>query len=424
MSGRRHVRSSSPVPRHRRQRRLSVVSLIKPGTIGAALVAFAALLGLGGTAALWQDSATVAPSSLQSGSIGVQQAGFDGAGVEYSAGVSQKTTSLVLSNPGRSVADISASASITGSTSLASRVSIRIWAPAGADCAVSTPAGEAGTWAALKGVPATLAAKSSVTLCLQTTLNDRSTDVGASYSAQLTVVASRGSWRSSTTATVTQSLRAITPVSVGTCTGSGSGAYSARFDWPASPMAEPAKSNLRYNVTAGGKTYTPAGEPSGSWTQAQFAGDTARAQIGSGFFEVKIYERVTAANGAVSNGTQVASGWIEIGTSNEEPWARCASGPAPSSVTAKALTCRTPWFQGLQLSIDDPAGYHDQWRYDIVIGSQTLTSGLSHYSQTRTLSSAELRAIGSGTFDVKVVRGGLTYFTGKIRVGFGIGTCA
>ncbi|MET0161217.1 MAG: hypothetical protein ABW204_01055 [Microbacteriaceae bacterium] len=417
MSRRRHVRPSSPaVPRHRRS--FDPTRLIKPGTIGAVVIAFAALLGLGGTAALWQDSATVAPATLTSGSIGVQQAGFSDAAFTYSSGALTRTTLLTITNPKSSDAQLSVSAkALKDPNGLFAKVDLAAWPKSLAGCDVAaTPSGAwTGKWAGLSGLSAPLPAGAPLELCLRTTLPNVSGIAGHSYEAQITLIAQLGGWQSSTTASVTQGVAAATPSAPVATTCDGGDGYNVYIRWPNSTLSEPAKSNFRYNIAVDGKKYVPNAEPHGGWTEAQLLNTVLRESLKiSGTVPVTVHERTS--NGG--NGALVAQGWVDISYANERQYVRCATGPA----TAPAIvpfSCETLSYGAVNATIVNPVGSHAGWKYDITIGSSRFASVVGDGDMSEAFSAAQLAKLAkSTTHQVSIVRSatGVQYFSGSIYI--------
>lgn len=352
MSRRRYVRpSSSAVPRHRRS--FDPTRLIKAGTIGAAVIALAALLGLGGTAALWQDTATINPGSLSSGSIGIQQDGFTTIGGEIASdGV--RSTKLTVTNPGRSTATISSTVAFTADSDagLVKDVRVHLWAMApGTNCeTTATPAGAGSPWAAIQGLPAAVQAGQSIDYCVRTVLSNPAAYAGKSYSATLTIVASNGSWRSSARADFTQKVAPAVAA-----TGSCNQAWEAEIRWD-----EPStvKSYVLYELVLGTKVVDQGNLNSNS-RYVYLAGSTylSSAQKGT---EQELFVRVKGTT------AKVASWTIQYGLDGRT---RCAPLPAFTCVQTSSSQITLTW-----------NGASGNWRAMSAKGSIASGAGVSKLS--------------------------------------------
>ncbi|WP_284233893.1 SipW-dependent-type signal peptide-containing protein [Arenivirga flava] len=212
---RRQRPSSRSASRHRRARgTVDIGRFLVRGTLATVVVAFAALLGLGGTAALWSSTASVSVPSVTAGSIDITQSTLADATVVYANGTARKTTSLVVKNTGSASATVSAGVAIAGDTGLASAIAVNLWRVSAASSCTETAAssGDAMSWSALGRVSSTVAAGETQVYCLRTSLTSAqiSSYAGKAYSATLTLTAKRGGWTSvDSLGKVAQSVKAV-----------------------------------------------------------------------------------------------------------------------------------------------------------------------------------------------------------------------
>lgn len=250
MSRSRNLRASSRRAAHRRDgAKPQLGSILRRATLGTVVVAGAALLGLSGTAALWSSTASVAVAPVTAGSIDVTQSGSTDGTVAYAAGSTRKTIALTLRNTGSSSADVTASATTSGDAGLAGAVVVNVWRVAAASACTESAAtaGENGSWASLRNLPATLAAGETQVYCLRTSVTDAqlASFGGRSYTAAMTLTGKRGGWTSvDGLATVSQSVVKTAP----RVSCSDNGGWNVYLSW-SNPTG--ASSSVRYQVRSG-----------------------------------------------------------------------------------------------------------------------------------------------------------------------------
>lgn len=208
-------------------------SLLAAGIV----VAILALLTTGsasGSYALWTETTQQAPVIVEAASITAGSALTDPPTVTFSAGVTEKTGGLTVTNTGTIDASYTTTTVATGSTQLARGVSVEIWKSTVTAGCVTPVAPVRGTWATLAPLTGTLAAGAAQFYCVKTTL---ATPVGitsdTAVTATFTTTLSRSSWTSVAQSAVTQSFVDAPPSAPTRLAFSGTTSTSTTLNWTA-----------------------------------------------------------------------------------------------------------------------------------------------------------------------------------------------
>ncbi|WP_229727843.1 RICIN domain-containing protein [Mycetocola zhadangensis] len=201
----------------------------------AVLVVLLALLTTGsadGTYALWYDRATQPPIVMQAASIKAVSALDTPPTVTFSAGLTEKTGGLTITNAGTIDAAYTTTTTATGSTQLTQGITVDVWKSTITQ-GCSTPISPVrGTWAAFPVLTGTLAAGASQFYCLKTTLT---TAVGitsdTSMTATFNTVLQRSNWTSPASSSVTQSFVDASPKAPTSLSFSGTTSTSTTLNW-------------------------------------------------------------------------------------------------------------------------------------------------------------------------------------------------
>ena len=220
-------RSNSGQDRHRHgaRRILAVTAVLAAATS-------IALADAGSSFALWNSSVVVSAGSINSGTVGVTQQGFEGMGIDYSPSHLSVTSPVAVANTGSASFDFRASVGLAAGSSpaLASAASVSVWeiGSVGECTAQSTP-GPAliGTWSAAPALSGHLAPGADQLFCFRGILDPGAlaSQPGVSVTPELTVTAGIGGWSARAIASATQRTPSLPGIG---CTQQGT---TAVLDW-------------------------------------------------------------------------------------------------------------------------------------------------------------------------------------------------
>jgi hypothetical protein len=255
----------------------------------AGAVIFAMLPGAG-THAAWRDAVPL-EGSLTAGTMGLTIEGLDALdGFEFTAGDPAAEALVTVTNTGDvPVETLTATASSTGSTSLAGAVTVRAW-PAGSATSAAqctAPSGPAGTWASMPdwlAGQAPLAPGGSVRLCVSTSMSPGAitANPGTSVTPTVTVEGTNG-WRTAASATVTQSVAAAeTPPGWTMCTPAAGEGGPATFQFANPEGMTDADKSIPYVLWMDGTQVAPADHPDGWYPVIVIGSPQIEAWIAAG----------------------------------------------------------------------------------------------------------------------------------------------
>ncbi|MET1053596.1 MAG: RICIN domain-containing protein [Mycetocola sp.] len=221
-------------PRRTGWKRFRTPSLVA-AALAAVFVTVAATGSAGGTLASWYDSSAQPASAISAASITAGSTVTTSPAVTFSAGTTEKTGGVTITNTGSVDATYRTVTTATGSSALVSGVQVSVW-PSTAATGCATPVSPvSGTWASLPALTGTLAAGASQFYCVKTTLT---TAVGlasdTAVTATFTTTLSRNNWTSQATSTVTQKFIDAAPSAPTGLSFSGTTATSTTLNWTAS----------------------------------------------------------------------------------------------------------------------------------------------------------------------------------------------
>lgn len=405
MSRSRHVRPSSPaVPRHRRRHNLP--RLIQRGTIGMGIVALAALLGLGGTAALWSSSTSITPGAVYSGSLTVDAA--TAAAVRSEAFVqgadAPRYFSVSLTNTGSTTAALSVSTP-TPSNDFAKAVTVAFALGVNVNDCSTVTYGTSGSWSAVPPVNKNVAPGEQVVLCVKTAL-DRSANVSGSYETSLTLTLTRGMWTASKTAKITQSVQAAAqPVAPATITCASAWGGGITIGWAQAPGM---KDGMPYRIVVGGVTQQNSAN-AGYHTGVDFR---SSGLVGAKAYTMDVF--------AVGSGIAHATREVYRTASGAVLCADPAQGPlVEASPGAAKFDCADNTGSSVKLAWSNPSGADGSWVYEARVGTTVLGNIGGYYTTNHWLGADKLSGFAKNQqHRVDIVRTGTqtVLFTGVIGI--------
>ena len=318
----------------------------------ALLLAVFTVGNVGQTAASLSDSASGDFLAVEGASIKAVSDITATPAVIFSAGTTEKTGSLTITNSGNTEADYRTVTTATGSPPLAGGVKVWMWPSAlTAGCATMPSNPSAGTWASFPALTGKLPAGGAQLICVKTTLT---TPVGlatnTAVTATISTTLSRSSWTSDASSVVTQTFVDANPTAPTGLTFSGTTSASTTLNWT------PATDDVRvtgYDVYRGA---TLIGSTSGATsfivtglTASTSYSFTVRARDGA--------EHTSAASSAATVTTLAVSaptGWFQLVNSKSQ---LCidASGAGTTSFTPLVQwTCSSPVATNQQWSFQGP----------------------------------------------------------------------
>ena len=206
-----------------------------------------ALLGTGGSFALWRGSTSVQAAPLSAASVAITHTGFTPLTFTYKSTALTTTAGVQITNSGNVAGTFSSVVSLAAgsSASLASAITVLVWdAPTLASCTASASAAGASSfkWNTVPTATGTLAAGDSQVYCLRTSIPSGSLGITGSVTPTLTSTLSVGSgWKATAASTATQQNQVVVdktaPTTPGTPVASGTTASSTVLTWAASTDA-------------------------------------------------------------------------------------------------------------------------------------------------------------------------------------------
>ncbi len=201
----------------------------------AALVAGLLVVTGGATAAwaYWSVAAT-ASTAVASGSVGITLTGATALAAGYTSSDRTRNAAVTVTNTGTLSAGYSVAISATGSAPLAAAVTVTRWSAASASaCTGTVPGGSAsGSWAAPPALSGTLAPGANQLWCIRTTIPASQVAAlpGTSVTATFAATGSNGSWTSTASQSVTQTV-AGTPIATMQCVPSSNSPWGVVVSW-------------------------------------------------------------------------------------------------------------------------------------------------------------------------------------------------
>ncbi|GHD44655.1 hypothetical protein D9V29_03005 [Mycetocola manganoxydans] len=202
----------------------------------ALLLAIFTVGNTGQSEATLRDTTSGEILAVQAASIKAASAVTTSPAVQFSAGVTEKTGGLTITNTGSIEADYRTVTTVEGSAALASGVRVWMWAstPAGG-CATTAVDPKTGTWASFPELTGTLAAGGSQFYCVKTSLiTPVGLASGTAVTATFSTTLSHSSWTSAATSSVTQTFVDANPSAPSGLTFSGTTSASTTLNWTAS----------------------------------------------------------------------------------------------------------------------------------------------------------------------------------------------
>ena len=206
-----------------------------------------ALIGTGGSFALWRGSTSVQAAPLSAAKVAVTHTGFTPLTFTYKTGALTTTSGVQISNTGDVAGAYSSAVSLAAgsSASLASAITVLVWdSPSLASCTTSASAAGAASykWNSIPAATGTLAAGASQVYCLRTSIPSGSLGITGTVTPTLTTTLTVGSaWKATATSTATQQNQVVAdktaPTAPGTPVASGTTATSTVLTWAASTDA-------------------------------------------------------------------------------------------------------------------------------------------------------------------------------------------
>ena len=278
-----------------------------------------ALIGTGGSFALWRGSASVQAAPLSAAKVAVAHTGFTPLTFTYKSGALTTTSGVQITNTGDVSGTFNSVVSLAAgsSASLAGAITVLVWAaPALANCTTTASAAGASsfTWSTVPPATGTLAAGASQVYCLRTSIPSGSLGITGSVTPTLTTTLAVGSsWRATASSTATQQNQVVVdktaPSAPGTPVASGTTATSTVLTWAASTDAVGV---VAYDVYRNGLLVASVASP--GYT------DTALAASSTYSYTVKARDaagNVSAASGSRSVTTSAptspaANTWYQV----------------------------------------------------------------------------------------------------------------
>lgn len=330
---------------------------LKPWWVAAAAIASVvafALSGIpGGTFAFWSETASQPTSVISAGAITAGSAIAPSPAATFSAGTTEKTGGLTITNAGTSDATYSTATTASGSTPLASGIQVSIW-PSTVAAGCETPIAPAtGTWASFPVLTGSLAAGASQFYCVKTNLT---TPVGlasnTSVTATFTTTMNRNSWRSTSTATVAQNFVDAAPSVPTNLTFSGTTTSSTTLNWTASTDDVAVTGYDIYN----GSTLV------GSTTGATSYSITGLASSSTYTYAVR------AKDGAAHTSTPASASVTTLTATPPTSWSQLVNTKSGLCIDAKGAGT-TNFAPLVQNTCSNPASTNQTWQF------QTATAG-------------------------------------------------
>ena len=203
-----------------------------------------ALVGTGGSFALWRGSASVQAAPVSAARVTMTQTGFTPLSFTYKSSALTTTAGVQLTNTGDLAGNFSSTVALAAgsSSALANAITVLVW-PVSTLASCTTSASSSGAasfkWNTIPVLTGTLAVGASQTYCLRTSIPSASLGITGSVVATLTSVLTVGSWTATATSTATQQNQPDTtaPTAPGTPVASGTTATSTVLTWTASTDA-------------------------------------------------------------------------------------------------------------------------------------------------------------------------------------------
>jgi len=285
------------------------VKVIRTLTIVLATLLAVALGSAGVTYALWSSQAS-ASSSVQAGTVGVAITGGESLTLTYNSTALVKSGSLAIANTGSVAAAYSTAVTLAPgySAGLASAVQVAVW-PSPGTCAATAPSSAVtGTWASVPAISGTLAAGTSATWCVRTSVTapQVTANPNALVASTFTTTATLGSWVATASTSASQNVSPPAAPPIPTLTCANTDAYNALVSWSNVPGAD---HTTKYEVWVNGSPlstnhnsgYTSLNLGYGTLVPTYAATNTSP--------EVKVYQRLS--NGSL---VLIAQGTVAVRT--------------------------------------------------------------------------------------------------------------
>ena len=306
---------------------MATTTFLAPGrrahrlAVSVGMTLFFVLVGTGVASASWTASPVGTTASVASGTIGIQQAGFESLAVQYSPTVTTATAPITVTNTGTIPALYTLTLSAPAANPLAQAL-VSTWPVLFASsCGLPVPSASAtgNTWAAGTTLAGSLEPGSSAVYCVSTSITplQLAANSGASLVTALALSSAVGNWSATDSATATQSVSDTTAPSVpGTPVASGTTGVATTLNWASSTDVVGVTGYDVYRgvvllATVTSTTFTDTGlTPATAYTYTVKAKDAAGNWAVSGSATVTTLDTIAPT----VPGTPVASGTTGVGT--------------------------------------------------------------------------------------------------------------